>query len=139
MPQQDMHQHCILSYEKRYTFDAQSEQFPFVCQLSLAPLITFWQQNIPDGHPLQAAMQAQTEAAIEQAPVLLEPIADLSVLEPHQDLIDIFMTMAFPRASWDEIYAAALVPFQLQTFYTSPRFKQIFTGDFITGHIDKVF
>ncbi len=129
MPQQDMHQHCILSYEKRYAFDAQSEDFPFVCELSLTPLITFWQQSIPDGHPLQAAMQAQTEAAMAQAPVLLEAITDLSLLEPHQDLIDIFMTMAFPRASWDEIYAAALVPFQLQTFYTSPRFRQMFTGD----------
>ncbi len=129
MPQQDMHQHCILSYEKRYAFDAQSDQFPFVCKLNLAPLITFWQQSIPEGHPMQAAMRAQTEAAFTQAPVLLEPITDLSVLEPHQNLLDICMTMAFPRASWDEIYAAALIPFQLQTFYTSPRFKQMFTGD----------
>ncbi|WP_089721972.1 GAF domain-containing protein, partial [Candidatus Entotheonella palauensis] len=129
MPQQDMHQHCILSYEKRYTFDVQAEQFPFACELSLAPLITFWQQSIPDGHPMQAAMQAQTDAVFDQAPVLLEPIADLAALEPHQDLIDILMTMAFPRASWEEIYAAALVPFQLQTFYTSPRFQQMFTGD----------
>ena len=138
MPQQDMHQHCILSYEKRYAFEAQSEQFPFVCELSLAPLITFWQQSIPEGHPMQAAMQAQTEAVIHQAPVLLEPITDLSLLEPHHDLIDIFMTMAFPRASWDEIYAAALVPFQLQTFYASPRFKQIFTRDdgYIQGRIN---
>jgi hypothetical protein len=129
MPQQDMHQHCMSSYEKRYAFDARLEQFPFVCELSLAPLIHFWQQCIPDGHPMQAAMQAQTETVFKQAPVLLEPIADLSLLEPYQALIDIFMTMAFPRASWDEIYAAALVPFQLQTFYTSPRFKQMFTGD----------
>ncbi len=128
MPQQDMHQHCILSYEKRYAFDAQSEEFPFVCELSLAPLITFWQQSIPEGHPMQAAMQAQTETVMQQAPFLLDAIADSSLLEPHQELVDIFMTMAFPRTSWDEIYAAALVPFQLQTFYASPRFKQMFTG-----------
>ena len=129
MSRQDMQQHCTLSYEKRYAFEAQSAQFPFVCELSLAPLITFWQQCIPEGHPMQAAMRAQTEAAFDQAPLLLEPIADLSLLEPYQDLIDIFMAMAFPRASWHEIYAAALVPFQLQTFYSSPRFQQMFTGD----------
>jgi GAF domain-containing protein len=133
MAQPNMHQHCTLSYEKRYAFDAGSKQFPFVCQLSLAPLIQFWQQCIPEGHPMQAAMRAQTEKAFEQAPVLLEPIADLAQLEPYQELIDVFMTLAFPRASWDEIYAAALTPFQLQTFYTSPRFKQMFTGD--DGHI----
>ena len=78
---------------------------------------------------MQAAMRAQTEAACEQAPIFFEPITDLAALEPYQDLIDIFMTMAFPRASWDEIYAAALTPFQLQSFYASPRFKQLFTGD----------
>jgi GAF domain-containing protein len=129
MPQQDIQQHCISSYEKRYAFDAQLEPFPFVCKLSLAPLIKFWQQCVPEGHPMQAAMQAQTETASKQAPVLLEPIADLALLEPYLHLIDILMTLAFPRASWDEIYAAALVPFQLQTFYTSRRFKQMFTGD----------
>ena len=129
MPQQDMSQYCMLSYEKRYAFEAQSEQFPFVCQLSLAPLMDFWRQSIPEGHPMQAAMRAQTEAACEQAPIFFEPISDLATLEPYQDLIDIFMTMAFPRASWHEIYAAALTPFQLQSFYASPRFKQLFTGD----------
>ena len=129
MPEQDIHQHCILSYEKRYAFEAQSDQFPFVCELSLAPLIAFWQQCIPDGHPMQMILRAQTEAAFDQEPALLEPIADLSILKPYQDLLDIFMTMVFPRASWDEIYAAALVPFQLQTFYASPRFKQVIADD----------
>lgn len=137
MSQQDMKQHCILSYEKRYAFDAETEQFPFVCQLSLAPLIAFWQQSIPDGHPLQPVMRAQTEAAFKETPALLEPITDLSILEPYQDLLDIFMTMAFPRASWDEIYAAALVPFHLQTFYASPRFRDILTSEsgFVQGRI----
>src|SRR5262249_2544585 len=31
----------------------------------------------------------------------------------------------FPRASWDEVHAAALWPFHLQSFYTTPSFERL--------------
>ena len=67
--------------------------------------------------------QVFDEAA--KAPELLNPIHDLSVLDRHRELVDVLMTEVFPPASWVTDYAAAMLPFQLKSFYCTPAFKQL--------------
>jgi len=57
---------------------------------------------------------------LRQAPELFEPITDQAIIAQHRELIDLLMSVVFPRASWEQAYAAALIPFQLQTSYTTP-------------------
>jgi GAF domain-containing protein len=102
-------------------------EFPFQCRLSLAPLVAFWNQAVVSGHPAKAALAKQIQDELQQAPELLEPIEDLSLLERHQGLVDLLMSAVFPPASWDRDYAAATIPFHFQSFYATPSFGRWLT------------
>ena len=39
------------------------------------------------------------------------------------------MSVVFPQASWDQTYAAALLPFHLQSFYATPSFARLGMAD----------
>jgi hypothetical protein len=126
-------QQCLLSRDERFDLPTARHAFPFTCKLSLAPLINFWQLAVPSDHAMQGTLAMRLQNALQQAPDLLEPIADLAVVARHQELVDTLMTLVFPRASWDEMYAAALIPFHLQSFYATPSFKRLLmTAD---GHL----
>jgi len=102
-------------------------EFPFRCRLSLAPLVAFWNQAAVSGHPAKAALAKQIQDELRQAAELLEPIADLSLLERHQGLVDLLMSAVFPPASWDRDYAAATIPFHFRSFYATPSFGRWLT------------
>src|SRR5919109_1427956 len=104
-------------------------EFPFKCMLSLSPLIAFWNQAAPSGHPAQAALAKQIQEALRQAAELLEPIEDLSLLEQHQGLVDLLMSAVFPPASWDRDYSAATIPFHFRSFYATPSFRRLLTAE----------
>jgi hypothetical protein len=106
-----------------------TDPFPFATELSLAPLVTFWQQTMRHDHPVEGALAAQVQQALQEAPALLEPIADTSVLSQYQELVDTLMSVIFPRASWDEVHAAALWPFHLQSFYATPSFARLLVAE----------
>ena len=124
-----MYQHCLSTFDKRFPIQG-VDDIPFIRELSLVPLIEFWHQAVPTSSPTQQALVHSMDAELAQAPALREPITDFSVITEHQALVDTLMTMAFPLASRDEIYAAALIPFALRAFYTTPLFEQLFlNGD----------
>src|SRR5919106_3707340 len=97
-------------------------EFPFRCQLSLAPLVAFWNQAAVSGYPAKAALAKQILGELQQVAELLEPIEDLSLIEQHQGLVDLFMSAVFPPASWERDYAAATIPFHFRSFYATPSF-----------------
>src|SRR5262245_31163683 len=100
-------------------------EFPFDVELSLAPLIKFWEREIAaDPQSLRGTLGRTIQAALRQAPELSEPIKDVAVLAKHHDLVETLMAVVFPPASWQQEYAAALVPFQLKSVYSTPSFKR---------------
>jgi hypothetical protein len=104
--------------------------FPFASELSLAPLVAFWQQTMHPEHPVEGALVAKVQQALQEAPALLEPITDGSVIAQHQEIVDTLMSVIFPRASGDEVHAAALWPFYLHSFYATPAFtRRLLTED----------
>src|SRR5262249_28431141 len=106
------------------------DPFPFASELSLAPLVAFWQQTMHPEHPVEGALVAKVHQALQEAPALLEPITDGSVIAQHQEIVDTLMSVIFPRASGDEVCAAALWPFHLQSFYATPAFaRQLLAED----------
>ena len=38
------------------------------------------------------------------------------------------MAAVFPTVSWDQEHAAALIPFELRSFYATPAFERDLTG-----------
>src|SRR5215471_14443185 len=106
------------------------DTFPFASELSLAPLAAFWQQTMHPAHPVEGALVAQVQQALQETPALLESITDGSVIAQHQEIVDTLMSVIFPRASGDEVHAAALWPFYLRSFYATPAFtRRLLTED----------
>ncbi len=60
--------------------------FPFTSELSLAPLAAFWHQTMRHDHPVERAVAAQIQHALQEAPALLEPLADVSLIAQHPGL-----------------------------------------------------
>jgi hypothetical protein len=114
-----------MSLDSRFAHDVHALTFPFTCQLSLAPLIAFWQQSISTQHPIKAAIARMVQDQLQQAPELCAPITDQAIFVQHQELVDMLMSVVFPPASWDQAYAAALLPFHLQSFYATPSFARL--------------
>jgi len=74
-------------------------------------------------------MEAMTPAIrqqLESVPGLRQPLDDLTILEHHQGLIDLLMTVVFPPAFWESDCAAAFVPFKFDIVYATPAFKTLF-------------
>src|SRR5690242_14586076 len=102
--------------------------FPFKCDLSLAPLITFWTQLSAYHEFGRGPIPDLVREKAREAPGLAEVIDDLSVIEKHRAFVDLMMTAMFPPAFWEQEYGAALFPFQLRAFYATPPFRRALTS-----------
>ena len=108
---------------------AADDPLPFRVELSLAPLIAFWEQAASGPDPVRAAFARIVGEQLAQAPELREPIRELAVIDRHRSLVDILMSVVFPRASWNADFRAALIPLNLRSFYATPLFERLFLGD----------
>src|SRR5215467_10393059 len=103
---------------------ADPEPFPFRCELSLAPLITFWTQ-LSAYHELgRGPIPGLVRERARTAPELTTVIHDESLIEHHRAFVDLIMSALFPLAFWEQEYGAALYPFQLRAFYATPPFRR---------------
>ncbi len=98
--------------------------FPFRCELSLAPLITFWTQLSAYHEFGRGPIPGIVREKAREAPELAGVIEDLSVIEKHRAFVDLMMTAMFPPAFWEQEYGAALYPFELRAFYATPPFRR---------------
>jgi GAF domain-containing protein len=103
---------------------ADSTPFPFRCELSLQPLITFWTQTSAYHEFGRGPLPAIIREKVRHADGLRGVIDDLSVIDRHKEVVDLMMTAMFAPALWEQEYAAALVPLQLRAFYATPAFRR---------------
>ncbi len=100
-------------------------EYPFRFVLSLAPLVEFWNQTVDSVNGARGRMLDAIREELAQAPELMEPIEDLSVLERHHGLVGTLMSAVFPPALWEARALAALVPYSLDPFLCSPAFENL--------------
>src|ERR1044071_10084886 len=86
---------------------------PFRCELSLAPLITFWTQLSAYSEFGRGPLPGIIREKARSAPELSGVIEDIAVIGKHQELVDLMMSAMFPPAFWAQEYGAALYPFQI--------------------------
>src|SRR5882724_1550886 len=108
----------------RGTAGAEPDGFPFKCELSLAPLITFWTQLSAYSEFGRGPIPGLVREKAREAPELAGVIDDLSVIGKHQTFVDLMMTALFPPAFWEQEYGAALFPLELRAFYATPPFRR---------------
>src|SRR5262245_16255123 len=103
-------------------------EFPFGVELNLSPLIQFWEQVIAREDSVRGQFGRILVEELKKAPRLAQPMDDLSVLAEHPKLVQALMTAVFPAVFWEGEYTAALIPFQLKSFYSTPAFQHELMG-----------
>src|SRR5258707_15177650 len=107
----------------RGTAGAEPDGFPFKCELSLAPLITFWTQLSAYHEFGRGPIPGLVREKAREAPELAGGIDGLSVIGKHQKFVDLVMNALFSPRFWGEEYGAALFPLELRAFYATPPFR----------------
>jgi hypothetical protein len=117
---------------------------PLRWELSLAPLVRFWTERFAGDQGPTRAMVSFIQGEIEKHPELTGAISDCGavsdcgVLGEHRDLIDLLMAVVFAPASYEHEYAAALVPFQLRSFYATSPARRLLLDDegYLKGRVN---
>jgi hypothetical protein len=70
---------------------------------------------------------------IEEVPQFLDPIADLSFIAGHEELLKGLVSLVLPPTSWESDLVGVFVPFNLQSVYVSTAFRRILLDK--EGHV----
>lgn len=96
----------------------------FNSYLSFKPLIEALKKNIADGNHGVKKLYGHVIEELESHPELLGTITDMSVLEPHSELIEELLSAVFPPTTPNQLHAVSW-PFKFETVYASPLFKTL--------------
>jgi GAF domain-containing protein len=124
--------------------DTSRVAFPLRWELSLAPLVRFWTERFAGDQGPTRAMVGHIKGEIEKYPELTGAISDCGalsdcgVLGQHRDLLDLLMAVVFAPAAFEHEYAAALVPFQLRSFYATDPARRFLLDDegYLKGRVN---
>jgi len=116
---------------------ARLDEFPFRAEFSLAPLIRYWERDLGADDCLLGTVARTILEQVRRTPELAWPVADLDTVRAHEDLIKCLMVAVFSPTFQEDGYAAALLPFRLQTFFATPAFERILSDrdGFLVGRV----
>lgn len=109
--------------------------FPFEMVLSFTPVIAHWRTLSEQDPEKYAAVWAELERDLADAPELFAPIEDSAVLDRHGDLIDRLVRPLFPSSEWTNDARALSAPFGGQLVYATTRYEEVL-GAFSKGTLD---
>ncbi|MBW1996525.1 MAG: GAF domain-containing protein [Deltaproteobacteria bacterium] len=105
------------------------KDYPFRSVLSLEPLIDQLNRSAESSLEPRLYQLQNIQEMLRQAPELLSPVEDLSILERHQELVRTFMGFVFSPLYWDSEAFAATVPFSMKPIFVSPQFQRLFLDE----------
>ncbi len=101
---------------------------------SFAPYLRFLRDKMERSHDIRAKFYRYILGKFERYPALTENISDLSILEDHQDLVQLVRMSLMPLAANSDDFLMALTFIDSHTiFYSTDRFKKLLIdveGDF---------
>jgi len=120
------------------SISARLGEFPFRAEFSLAPLIRYWERDLGADDCLLGSVARTILEQVRRTPELAQPVADLDIVRAHKDLIECLMVAVFSPTFQEDGYAAALLPFRLQTFFATPAFERVLSDrdGFLVGRVD---
>ena len=101
--------------------------FPFRTEFSLDPLVRYWEHELAEGDSSFATAARALLEKVRQTPALAAPVADPAAVRAHDKLLEALMLAVFSPTFREDSYAAALLPFKLQSFYATPGFARLLT------------
>jgi GAF domain-containing protein len=115
------------------------EHFPFPSVLDLSLLIDFWRRVAEDVASPWHELGRTIVQRVAEAPELRGPVPDLSVLEPHHDLVHLMMTAIVPPALREEVYAAAVAPWNMTPIFQTSAAQRIDFVNRLRDHMRTTF
>ena len=125
------HLHSLKKHLTNKFFAMSNEIIPdnvvFNSKLSFLPLLTSLKKTIAEGKPGFQKLYGQVIERFESFPELMKPIDDLTLLDKHQELIEILLDILFsPVNSGPDNSFAVTLPFTFHTIYSSRSFQHSF-------------
>jgi len=113
-------------------------EFPLRAEFSLEPLVRYWETDLADDDCLLGSAARVILDRVKQVPELRARTITLETVRAHQDLVDALMVAVFAPSFQEQSYAAAMLPFRLQTFFATEAFGRLLAGPegYLTGRID---
>jgi hypothetical protein len=113
-------------------------EFPLRAEFSLEPLVRYWENELADDDCLLGSAARVILDRVGQVPELRAQTITLETVRDNQDLIDALMVAVFAPSFQEQSYAAAMLPFRLQTFFATEAFSQLLAGPdgYLKGRID---
>jgi hypothetical protein len=100
------------------------DESKFNSHLCFGPLVKALKKNIVEGSPGMKKLYGRVVEELESRPELLQTIKDLSMLQPHSELIEELLSAVFPPTTSNYMYGVSL-PFKFETVYVSPLFRRL--------------
>ena len=92
--------------------------------LSFRPLVAALKKNIEEGNTGMKKLYGHVVKELEAHQELMGTIHDLSLLDPHHELIEELLSAVFPPTTANYMYGISY-PFKNLAVYASPLFKKI--------------
>lgn len=110
---------------------------PFQTKLSFIPLIDCIRNRVESEDYAESFLANQILDRLDkEAPELMEPIEDLSLLEKHKPLLQLMMLELFPPALRNTQLAKVSEPFGMKPLYMTPSLQKLWsenTVDFVSN------
>ncbi|MCO6487491.1 MAG: GAF domain-containing protein [Phaeodactylibacter sp.] len=90
---------------------------PFSSVLSFEPLIREIESKAQNGSATESAIANMVLEKLKEAPALGQPIPDRSVLEEHQEIVELLMMMVLPSSIRKKQLAKVSAPFDMNPIY----------------------
>lgn len=101
---------------------------PFKTNLSFCPLINHLKEEVAQ-NGRNATFAAAILERIQGHDVLIQPSISMEVIEQNRDLVDLLMTSIFPPVVYHNRMSIAAVPFDMDHFYATPKYKELFENE----------
>ncbi|MBI4773223.1 MAG: hypothetical protein HY788_03405 [Deltaproteobacteria bacterium] len=109
--------------------EAPPVDFPFRSALSLKPMADYLGRKSGSGGMTDPSVLSDLRIRLENAPELLGPIEDLTVLDRYDGLIEDLMSAVFSPIFLETQLFAAVVPYHARPFYASPQFRRMLLNE----------
>jgi hypothetical protein len=112
------------------------KQFPFSSKLSFVPLIKYWEGRINSDFLDEKVIAREVFNQLDKFPFFNEPIEDESILEDHEQLINLLLSGFFPSIQRKKMMGAAHKPFYMEPFYRTPAMLDFMSTGQLNIHFD---
>ena len=107
-----------------YTYTV--KKFPFTSKLYFAKLIKHWESRMESPCETDRISAEYLFEKLKEAPELLGPIDDQSLLKKHEDVVGLLLSGLIPSSRRESMLAVVSNPFNPNGFYKTPAFEEMY-------------